>query len=199
MNPFTRYPVRLSLGLASIFFFLLLSCFASGSRPSQAYAYFIHDRIELSARIYPTLTPILEEALKSGLSLPFTYEFQLTKPKFYAWTQRLMHWFEPTATLHYRLSYEALTGQYRVSTGGFYRNFTSLKDALAGLGILHGWQVLPNTQVARAPDHFMGKIRLRLNRSHLPKPYQFTAIGNTDWEFDSGWIKLTVAQANQDE
>src|SRR4026207_2049864 len=58
------------------------------------------------------LTPRLAEVVANGVPLYFRVEFELTRPRWY--------WFDETAAssrLQLRLSYHALSRQYRLSTG----------------------------------------------------------------------------------
>ena len=146
------------------------------------------NHIELAGRYLVTLSPDIETALKNGLSLPFTYEFKLTKPKFYAWYRNLADSFNSTASITYRLSYQPLTRQYRLNTSGLTRNFNSAEEALVALSIIRGWTVLEGSNIDN--EDFAGKIRFRLDHSLLPKSYQLTALGDEDWVLDSGWHEL---------
>ena len=63
----------------------------------------------LNAEFEFTLNPTLEEALQRGIPLYFTLDFELTRGRWY--------WFDEKVgqtALTYRVSYNALTRQYRV-------------------------------------------------------------------------------------
>lgn len=195
----TRYFANLLkfARLATLAFVLITAapCLASGIDSQKAVATFTDNRIEISSRFRIQLSPILEQSLQNGLVLPFQLEFQLTKPRLQAWMRQLSDWFTPTETLTLRLGYQALTRQYRVSSGGLSRTFNSLTDALTAVGIVSGWQVLADSSLAQDPHDFAGRIRLRLDLSQLPKPYQLAAIGQQDWHIGSAWIDLSVVTA----
>ncbi len=194
----TRFFAKLSRGLrlatAAACLFVMANGFAAGIHPHKAGAQISESTISISARFNVSLTPSLEQALQNGLSLPFTYEFQLVRPRVYAWFRQLSGWFEPTATLTKRLSYHALTRQYRVSQDGLSRSFATLPEALNALGIIGGWNALENNTVTRDPSDFSGRIRLRLDLSLLPKPYQLAALGQSDWRLESSWIDFTATR-----
>lgn len=197
----TRFSAKLAslMRLAAFAAFLLAAPLghASGIEPQKAVAQFADSRIEISSRFSITLSPALEQALQNGLALPFQFEFQLTRPRMYAWARQLSDWFGPTATMTQRLSYHSLTRQYRVSSGGLSRSFGSLNEALSALGIVSGWQVLPDSSIAHDSKEFAGRVRLKLDLSQLPKPYQLAAIGQPEWHLDSPWIELAVASAQE--
>ena len=180
---------------------MLLLCAASahaGSiKPVKTEVEFIANKIELAGRFHISLSSELETALKNGLSLPFTYEFKLTKPRFYSWYRNVADGFNANATLTYRLSYQPLTRQYRLNTGGLSRNFNSADDALVALSIIKGWSVLEGSDID--PDDFAGKIKLKLDQSLLPKSYQLTALGDEQWQLDSGWHELHRAPLTSSE
>ncbi|TJZ78948.1 DUF4390 domain-containing protein [Chitiniphilus eburneus] len=186
--------VRLHLQLAA----LLLGCLLClpawpqepGIRARDATFDYAGDHVELAARFDVTLKQGLEDALANGFSLPFSYEFQLTRPRLYAWWSNLSSGFDPTAKLNYRLSYHNLSRQYRLHLGNFYRSFSSLNEALTALGVVRNWEVLKDTDLARDKEPLAGRVRLLLDVSQLPKPLQLSAMGKDDWELASGWVDL---------
>ncbi|SMC28724.1 protein of unknown function [Andreprevotia lacus DSM 23236] len=159
--------------------------------PVSTSAEYASEHIELNARFQLGLSQTLEDALANGLTLPFTYEFQLTRPRLYAWYRQAADSFNPTASLTYRLTYHSLSRQYRVNYGSFYRGFASLDEALSALGVVRNWNVLADTGIAKDKDPFAGKIRLRLDVSQLPKPFQLSTMGQGDWKLESGWIDVS--------
>ncbi|UXY15044.1 DUF4390 domain-containing protein [Chitiniphilus purpureus] len=171
-------------------FCLLAMAQEPGIRAREAGYDYAADHVELSARFDVTLKPGLEEALANGFTLPFSYEFQLTRPRVYAWWNSLSSWFEPTARLEYRLSYHSLSRQYRLHLGNFYRSFASLPEALTALGVVRGWEVLRDSSIARNKETFSGRVRLLLDVSQLPKPLQLSALGKDEWELASPWVDV---------
>jgi hypothetical protein len=125
----------------------------------------------------------LEEAVTKGVVLYFIAEFELSKPRWY--------WLEEKAASRsqtYRLSYHALTRQYRVSTGGLHQSFTSLSDALLVFSRLRGWLVIEKTDKSvRAGEPYQAALRLRLDLNQLPRPFQISALGNKEWSLSSDW------------
>lgn len=199
MDFITRFSVKLVKALrhaaAIACFFAAAHCPAAGIVPQRAIAQVTESDIHISARFNVTLTPALEQALQSGLALPFTYEFQLVRPRFYALIRQISDWFDPTATLTKRLSYHALTRQYRVSQEGLSRSFANLPEALTALGVVGGWTVMDNGASIRDPGEFTGRVRLRLNLSLLPKPYQLAALGQSDWRLESAWLSFPASSS----
>ena len=161
-----------------------------GIKAQQTSSTWGDNQVEISANYKISLAPALEDALLNGLSLPFVYEFQLTRPRMYSWYRQVADWFSPTATLTYRLSYHALSRQYRLHLGSFYRSFNTLDEALSALGVIRGWAVLQDTSIAQDKSDFSGRMRLKLDVSQLPKTWQLTALGQSDWQLESSWSEV---------
>lgn len=141
----------------------------------------------LAAEFAVPLPARLEEAVNHGVALYFVVEFELVRPRWYWWDEK-------TAQISqtYRLSYHALTRQYRLSVNGFPQAFASLDEALQAMSRLRGWRVLDADQV-RAGSDYTAQLRLRLDASMLPKPFQVTAITNRDWNLQAEWIRFRFA------
>ncbi|MDF0605651.1 DUF4390 domain-containing protein [Neisseriaceae bacterium TC5R-5] len=150
-------------------------------------------QLALSSRFQVKLPPALSDVLEQGVTLPFRLEFQLTRPRTTAYYLNVKEWFEPHARLDFKLSYQSLTRRYRVTIGGLANYYSSLREALAAIGAIQGWQVLPlKTLNPLKADGVAGEIRLILDIGELPKPFQLNALGSDDWSLSSDWIKLEM-------
>lgn len=138
----------------------------------------------LSADFTLALTPQLEEAVNRGVPLYFLVEFELLRPRWYWWDERTA-----LATQTHRLSYHALTRQYRVLLNGVPQSHATLAEALDAMARLRGWRVMPRDRT-RAGTVYEGWLRLRLDTAQLPKPFQITAITNRDWNPQSEWKRF---------
>ncbi|KAF7963558.1 hypothetical protein AWV80_08565 [Cupriavidus sp. UYMU48A] len=139
---------------------------------------------ELTASFDFDLPPALEEALNKGISLYFMVEFQLTRPRWY--------WFDekPVNTSRtIRLSYQPLTRQYRVSTGGLQLPFPRLKSALQFIQRVHGWRVFDRGAV-KPGESYHAEVRMKLDLSQLPKPFQINAVNTREWNLASDWRRF---------
>ena len=81
-------------------------------------------------------SPRLEEAVGKGLTLHFVAEFELARPRWYWFDERVIQ-IRQTG----RLTYHALTRQYRLSTGALHQSFSSLDEALRSLSRIRNWQI----------------------------------------------------------
>lgn len=136
---------------------------------------------DLAASFDFDLPPALEDALHKGISLYFVVDFQLTRPRWY--------WFDekPVNTgRSVRLSYQPLTRQYRVSTGGLQLPFMRLKSALQFIQHIRGWRVFERNAV-KPGETYQAQVRMRLDLSQLPKPFQINAVNTREWNLSSDW------------
>jgi hypothetical protein len=85
-----------------------------------------------------------------------------------------------------RLSYHALTRQYRISRGALHQSFSSLADALRILSRVRSWQVLQRDEMETGTE-YQAALRMRLDLTQLPKPFQVSALTNRDWDLASEW------------
>ena len=138
----------------------------------EGYALDADFEIELNSR--------LEEAINKGVALYFEVEFELTRKRWY--------WFDDRVSrqLMLRLSYHALTRQYRISSGALYQSLSTLPDALRVLSRVRSWQVLDRGQVSPGADYQAG-LRMSLDVTQLPKPFQVNALTSREWNLASEW------------
>ncbi|MGP1676074.1 MAG: DUF4390 domain-containing protein [Burkholderiales bacterium] len=127
------------------------------------------------------LSPRLEDAINNGVPMYFEVEFELTRKRWYWFDERPV-----SRQLMLRLSYHALTRQYRISRGALHQSFTSLPDALRVLSRVRSWQVLERAQM-NAGTEYQAALRMRLDVNQLPKPFQVNALTSREWNLASEW------------
>ncbi len=130
-----------------------------------------------------TLNAALEEAVNRGVTLPFVVEFELRRARWYWWDERTT-----TATQSHRLSYHAITRQYRLLLNGVPLSFASLGEALEAMTRLRGWRVMPRDRVAPGVS-YEAWLRMRLDGEQLPKSFQLT---HRDWTPQSEWKRFPL-------
>ncbi len=141
-------------------------------------------RIELPQR--------LEEAL---LAVPLFFVFD------YELEQRRWYWLDKTVAsgaVTYRLSFNALTRQYRVAinadgprSASATLNFASLEEALRLISRVRREAVLPASALDRG-ERYRLTARLRLDLSQLPKPFQLNALTQREWLLDSEPRRISI-------
>lgn len=135
----------------------------------------------LDADFQIDLNPRLEDAVNKGVPMYFEVDFELTRKRWY--------WFDArpvSKQLMLRLSYHALTRQYRVASGALYQSFSSLPEALRVLSRVRSWQVLERAELDAGTEYQAG-LRMRLDVTQLPKPFQLNALTSRDWNLASEW------------
>lgn len=142
--------------------------------------------IVLNATFEFELPQALEEAVQKGIALYFNIEFELFRKRWY-WFDRMV----ASQTLVYRLSYSPLTRQYRLARGGLSQPFDSLDEALALVKSVRNWKVMERAQLSPR-DEYEAQVRMRLDVSQLPKPFQVNAITSREWSLASDWREVRV-------
>lgn len=146
------------------------------------------DGYVLSADFKFELNPRLEEAVTKGVVLHFVADFELSKARWYWLDEKLA-----SRSQTYRLSYHALTRQYRLSTGGLHQSFPTLSEATRVLSRLRNWNVIDKgDKSVRAGEAYTASLRMRLDVTQLPRPFQISALGNKDWSLGSDWKNWPV-------
>ena len=147
------------------------------------------DGVVLAADFAFDLNARLAEAVTNGVPLYFVVEFELTRPRWY--------WFDEKAAakrLQLRLSYHALSRHYRLSTGLLQQNYASLDEALSVLRRVRNWMVVDRSATL-ADANYDAAVRMRLDVTLLPKPFQLSAITSRELNLESTWRRFSFRPA----
>ena len=177
----TLRAFMLAWGMA---FALLAGSARAGIEVNQLSLDAVDEGYAVNAQFDVELTPRLEEALQSGVALYFVVEFELVRPRWYWFDERSV-----ASRLQYRLTYHALSRQYRLWTGMLHQPFGTLVEALRVLGRVRSWVVLEKDQVSVGRTYQAG-VRMQLDTTQLPKPFQLSVITSRDWTLDSDWKRF---------
>ena len=138
----------------------------------------------LDATLSLELSSALEQLVVKGVTLQFVTEFQLTKSRWY--------WFDAKTVEVQRvskISYQALTNQYRVTLGNFSLTAANLKQALAAVRTIEDWTVIEASAID--PNQtYQAAVRIRLDTNQLAKPFQVNAINSRSWNLQSEWQRF---------
>lgn len=177
---------------AALLLALLFSVFAAaaaqphGIEVRRAVVVPADDYYVLDADIDIALSAPLEDALHKGIPLYFQLEFELVRSRWYWFNDKAV-----TLQQQYRLSYSALTRQYRIGIGAFYQNFVTLPEALQALSRIRRREDLDPGALSKGSVYTAG-LRLRLDTSQLPRPFNLNALGSREWSLGSDWYRWTV-------
>ena len=180
-----KYSV-LSLFLALALLFGAAPALAEGIEVRRAALAPAEEGYFLEADFEITLNPTLEDALNKGVPLYFLLEFEVIRPRWYWLNEKVF-----STRQQYRLSYNALTRQYRIGAGPLFHNFGAMSEALDFLSRVRRRQVL-DAGVLVKDTTYIAAVRMRLDVSQLPKPFQLNAYASRDWNLGSEWYRWSV-------
>ncbi len=142
------------------------------------------DSYQLAAEYHINLSFAVEQALSRGVSIYLVCEFNVTRSRWYWFDEQLAK-----SQQTFKLSYNLLARQYRVTRGSLYQNFPSLEEALQFIQRQSSAAISYST--LGKDGNYLASTRFRLDVNQLPKPLQVNALTNKDWELDSGsyrWV-----------
>ncbi|MDD2776670.1 MAG: DUF4390 domain-containing protein [Gallionella sp.] len=143
------------------------------------------DSYQLAAEFNIRLNSVVEQALSHGVAIYFVSEFSVTRSRWY-WLDE-----EIVKSEHIiKLSYNVLTGQYRISHGALYQNFPTLEDALRVMQRQSSPAIAMDS--FKKSGNYLAGARLRLDIDQLPKLLQVNALTSKDWELDSNWYRWVI-------
>ena len=184
-----RAPWRLLLGALLLAIQALLvaaPAHAEGITPLRAKVESGPGGYYLDAEFDIRFSPGLEEAVNRGVALYFVVEFELSKPRWYWFDERPVQ-----LSQTYKITYTPLLRQYRLSAGTAYQNFTRFEEVVGALSRVRGWPVAESGALRNQGD-YQAAIRMRLDTTQLPKPFQLNAVASRDWNLASDWYRWTV-------
>ena len=123
----------------------------------------------------------LRDAAQRGVPLYFTADLTVTRDRWWWFNKSLVD-----TTRTWRVTYNALTRQWRAGVGELSFPVASLDDAMSVIRHIRNWQV------ADADDfdedtRYDGQLRLRLDTSLLPRPFQVNALNSSSW-IQATWV-----------
>jgi hypothetical protein len=170
---------------------LLAACWIAASAPARADTIPVKSaelRIDegevlLNAEFEFSLNPTLEDALEKGIPLYFALDFELTRGRWYWIDEKVAQ-----TALVYRVSYNALTRQYRVASGLLTQTFNSLEEVERFIGRITSRRVASADALTKGAK-YDAAVRLRLDVNQLPKPILVNAITSREWTLASDWYR----------
>ena len=164
---------------------------AQGITVSKAQARLTEEGYQLTVDFDIQLSPLVETALKHGVTLSFVSELAINRSRWY-WLDTDVAREEQSA----RLSFNALTQQYRITHGSLFQSFNNLDDALNVLGHQTS-QPVPAALLNKEGGGYFSRLlkkgseccsafaQMKLDVTQLPKPLQVNALTNDDWSLKS--------------
>jgi hypothetical protein len=181
-----RYLTRAALAALFLVVFTPLAQAAEGITVKSATLEATDDGWQLEADFDVQFSPRLEEAVNRGVAVYFVVEFELSRPRWYWFDQKPVQY-----TQTYKITYTPLLRQYRLSVGSVYQNFTRFEEVTRVLSRVRGLHVADSMALKRDVT-YQAAVRMRLDTSQLPKPFQVNAIASKDWTLTSDWHRWSI-------
>ena len=142
----------------------------------------------LDATFNIDLSPIIQEALHKGVTLPFVLDFNVIQQRWNIWDQTVVE-----TSLPYRLAFSALTRQYHIKDKlrGRDASFDTLEQALTAAGVVSDLAVF-NAEQLQPGVEYEAQVRLRLEAGGLPSALQLEALESDKWEVSSPWYRWVM-------
>ena len=118
----------------------------------------------------------VEGALQRGVSLYFVAEVQVLRTRWYWFDRQVL---EVRRT--WRLSYQPLTFNFRVSFGGLSQTYATLPEALRSVQRASRWRIAEAGVVEDDSPHTV-VFQYRLDADQLPRPLQISIAGRSEWQ-----------------
>jgi len=136
----------------------------------------------LAAEFDISLGHKLRDAVDRGLPLQFAVDFRLMRERWYWMDQEVV-----ATTYPLNLSYNALTRTYRLITPNSTFNAPTLEDVMQHMARANNWPVIERDRIELGAP-YTAQVRFRLLLTELPKPFQISALVNSEWDLSSEWL-----------
>jgi hypothetical protein len=151
---------------------------------------FAEQSLVLTGNLELGLNAKVEEALAKGIPLEVVIDVNLYRERRFLWDRKLASW-----TLHRRIQYHALSGQYLVNIlppeAESGDSLLTLPEALKQLGALNGVALKLKEPTAPDATHAVD-VRVSLDIEALPTPLRPVAYTSFTWHLNSGWSTWKV-------
>lgn len=141
----------------------------------------------LNADFDLSLNPTLEMALQRGVPLYFVLDVEIARPRWYWFDEKVV-----STSTQYRIAWNALTRQYRVSSGLFVQTLYSIEEVERLLSRVNSRPVARRDQLQKG-SRYEAAVRLRLDVTQLPKPFQVDALASREWSLQSDWYRWSFS------
>jgi hypothetical protein len=141
------------------------------------------DDYVLNADFELSINATLDEALHRGVPLYFLLELEISRPRWYWFDDKVL-----VTSVQYRITWNALTRQYRVSSGLFGQTLYTLEELERFLSRVTSRPVARRDQLQKG-SRYDAALRLRLDVNQLPKPFQVDALASREWSLSSDWYR----------
>ena len=161
--------------LAALLVFWAFSGRAEGVDLTQITTQRSEEGLELSFSTRFDLPHAAEEALLKGVPIYFVADVVVYRNRWYWRDARAAR-----VSRSWRLAWQPLTRQYKVSTGGLNQSYQSLSEALSSLRGVSGWHIAELKDIEDDGRYYL-EFSYRLDTSQLPRPMQIGLGSPQGW------------------
>ncbi|WP_081955154.1 DUF4390 domain-containing protein [Achromobacter sp. RTa] len=150
-------------------------------------------KLEIDADIEFALNDQLRDAAQRGVPLYFTADLTITRERWW--------WFDASlvdTSRTWRIVYNALTRQWRAGVGELSFPVASLDDAMGVVRHIRNWPVADAGEFD-AGVLYGGQLRLRLDTSMLPRPFQVNALNSSSWVQATPWTDFSFVLSDKEK
>ena len=171
--------------LSNLIFFLLILWLpvtvaqAEGIQIKSVSMAAVEQGYEISIDSEIALNATLEQVLEKGIVLYFVTKFSLVDSRWYWLYDEVAR-----GKLRVGLRYYALTRQYHLNHPSFSQSFNTLAEALQALGQLRDYPLIVKSDLKNDVD-YIASLRIWLDLTRMPKPFQVEALGSRKWDLSS--------------
>jgi hypothetical protein len=139
------------------------------------------------------LNAAMIQGVERGVPLYFTVDLEIVSPRWWWFDKAII-----TTSLTRRLTYNTLTQQWRVASGDLSLPVESLATGLKMLSEVRAWPIAP-TDRFEPNVRYEGRLRLRLDTTHLVRSLQLDAMNRGVWSLSSVWAPFDFSIRRPDE
>jgi hypothetical protein len=123
------------------------------------------------------------DALENGVTLILALDIEVIRPRRYMWDEEIA-----ALEQRYEIQFLALTDQYLLinKNSGSQFVYSTLNEALATLETIDSLPII-DAHLLDSNEHYMVRVRSRLDFDSLPAPLRLKAYFSNDWWLTSGW------------
>jgi len=148
---------------------------------------------EISMDSEIALNDTLEQALEKGIVLYFVTKFSLFDARWYKLNDEVAR-----SKFVVGLRYYALTRQYHLNHPVFSQSYYSLKEALQALGRIRDLPLTVKSELKPDAD-YVASVRVWLDLTRMPKPFQVETIGSSQWDLSSDKLEWRMKLPTPEE
>lgn len=116
----------------------------------------------------------IEEGLNKGVPLYFVAEADVFQSRWYWRDKSIAH-----ASRTWRLAYQPLMRNWRVSIGGLHQHFATLAEALNAITRSYRWKIAE--PLSAGENSVYVEFTYKLDTTQLPRPLQIGLGGQIEW------------------